>query len=110
MKYAVGVRVEGRSGEFLGVSGVISSRLKVGSQNLLLIRWSDHRESRVPTGAVRVLADEGPNQVPDRVNQNVLARQVNSEDGDGSEDDMSQQSEDSEEGSEQDMGDQDGYL
>ena len=108
MKYAVGVRVEGRSGEFQGVRGVISSRLKVGSQNLLLITWSDRRETRVPTGAVRVLGDEGRNEAPARVIQNALARQVDNEDGDGSEDDLSERSVDSEEGSEQDIGDQDG--
>jgi len=108
MKYAVGVRVEGRSGEFQGIQGVIRDRLKVGSQNFLLLTWSDRRETRVTTGAVRVLGDEGPNEVAVQVNQNIVDPQVNNEDGDGSQDDLSERSVSSEEGSLGDLGDEDG--
>lgn len=108
MKFAVGVRVEGVRGEFQGVRGVVWERLKVGSQNLLLIVWSDRRESRVTTGSVRVLPAEGPNEVAAPANQDIVDPQLEDEDGDGSQDDMSQQSEGSEDSSVQDLGDQDG--
>lgn len=108
MKFAVGVRVEGVRGEFQGIRGVIWQRLKVGSQNLLLIIWSDRRESRVPTGAVRVLDDQGPNDEPVQANQNIPESEAENEDEDWSQDDMSQRSETSDGESVRDLGDIDG--
>jgi len=85
-------------------------RLKVGSKNLLVIRWSDGRESRVVTGSVTVLGAGGPNEVGVVANQVIVDRQVGDEDGDRSLDDMSQGSDMSEIISERDRGDEDGYL
>ena len=76
---------------------------------MLVIRWSDGRESRVYTGAVRVLADGGLNvAVAPMIHANP-GPQAEDVDGDGSDDGMSQQSEGSNDSSEGDMGDQDGY-
>ena len=108
MKFGVGVRVKGRSGVFSGVEGRISSRVKVGTQNLLEIRWSDGRVTRVGTGAVTVLRAGGPNEGVVPVNEEIGHPQVGDSDGDGSEDEMSQRSQSSEEESRRDMGDQDG--
>jgi hypothetical protein len=110
MKFAIGVRIEGKSGEFQGVQGIIFDRWKVGSKNLLVIRWSDGRESRVVTGSVTVLGAGGPNEVGVVANQVIVDRQVGDEDGDRSLDDISQGSDMSEVISERDRGDQDGYL
>ena len=109
MKYGVGVRVEGRLGGFQGVQGFIQSRLKVGHQNLLVIRWSDGRESRATTGSVSVLAAGGLNEAVAPMIQANPGPQAEDVDGDGSDDEMSQQSEGSNDSSEGDMGDQDGY-
>ena len=74
MKFAIGVRIEGKSGEFQGVQGTIFDRWKVGSKNLLVIRWSDGRESRVVTGSVTVLGAGGPNEVGVVDNQVIVDR------------------------------------
>ena len=104
MKFAVGIRVQGGIGAFQGLEGRIINRLKVGSQNLLVIRWSDGRESRVTTGAVTTLADGAPNKQAAPVNEANLYLQVDGEDGDGPRDDISEYSETSEEGSVGDLG------
>ena len=104
MKYAVGIRVQGRTGAFQGLEGRIINRLKVGSQNLLVIRWSDGREARVTTGAVTILADGAPNNQAAPVNEANLDAQVDGEDGNGPRDDISEHSETSEEGSVGDLG------
>ena len=108
MKFGVGVRVEGKSGAFAGVQGVITSRLKVGTQNFLLIRWDNGRDSRETTGAVRNLPVGGPNQVVVRNNQAVRGLQPLNVNRNMSDDEMSQSSSSSEEGSIGDMGDQHG--
>ena len=108
MKFDIGVRVEGKSGEFQGIEGVISERLKVGSQTQLLISWSNRRFSRVPAGAIRVLQAGGPNEVAALVYEVIPDPQVEDEDQQGYQDDMSQWSQSSEEGSVEDLGDQDG--
>ena len=108
MKFGIGVRVKGRSGVFGGVEGQISNRVKVGTQNLLEIRWSNGRVTRVGTGAVTVLGAGGPNEGVVPVNEGIGHPQVEDSDGDGSEDEMSQRSESSEEENRRDMGDQDG--
>ena len=113
MKFAIRIRFEGKSGQLQGVKVIINSRFKVGSQNLQLIWWSNGHESRVGTGAVRVLAAGGQNQLIDPVNQlndNNLATQFEDGDDKGSEDDFSQRSASSEDESERDFGDQDGYI
>jgi hypothetical protein len=110
MKFAIGVRVEGKSGQFQRVQGIISNRLKVGSQNLLEIQWSDGRVSRVSTGAVTVLGARGPNDGVVQVNEDIGGLQAEDIDGNESEDDLSQRSDSSEEGSERDLGDQDGLV
>ena len=92
MKFGVGVRIEGKSGEFQGTEGVIQSRLQVGTQTLLVIRWSDGRESRATTGAVRVLAAEGPNAAVVPIVEGIPGPQVRDVEEDGSDDNMSQQS------------------
>jgi hypothetical protein len=108
MKFAVGVRVQGRIGAFQGLQGRITSRIKVGSQNLLVIRWSDGRESRVTTAGVTVIADGALNNQAAPLNEANLDLQIDGEDGDGPRDDISEHSETSEEGSVGDLGDQDG--
>ena len=108
MKYGIGVRVKGRSGLFSGVEGRIVTRVKVGSQNLLEVRWSDGRVTRVGTGAVTVLEAGGPNEGVVPVNEGIGHPQLEDSDGGGSEDDMSQRSESSEEENRRDRGDQDG--
>ena len=104
MKFDVGVRVEGRTGGFQGFHGVIQSRLKVGHQNLLVIRWSDGRESRATITAVRVLGVGGPVAAVAQMNQANPAPQVEDVDKDGSENDISQRSESSDDNVEGDLG------
>jgi hypothetical protein len=110
MKFDIGVRVVGRTGALQGVQGIIQSRLKVGTQNILSIRWNNGQESRVGTGAVRVLGAGGPNEVVGQVNQANPAPQAEDVDGDGSDDDISQRSESSDDSEGGDLGDQDGYI
>lgn len=110
MKFDIGVRVVGRTGTLQGVEGVIQSRLKVGTQNFLVIRWVNGQESRSTTGAVTVLGAGGPNETVGQVNQANPAPQAEDVDEDGSDDDISQRSESSDESEGGDMGDQDGYI
>ena len=108
MKFGVGVRVEGKSGAIQGFQGVISSRIRIGTQNLLYIRWDNGRETRETTRAVRNLAVGGLNQGVVRNNRVLLALQPLNIDRHIAEDEMSEYSSSSEEGSIRDMGDQDG--
>ena len=55
MKFRVRVRVEGKSGAIQGFQRMISSRIRIGTQNLLYIRWGNGRETRETTRAVRNL-------------------------------------------------------
>lgn len=86
MKFAIGVRVEGRIGALQGLEHWITNRIYVGSQNLLVIRWTDGRESRVTTVGVTFIADGAPNNEAAPANEAKLDLQVDEEDGEGSED------------------------
>jgi hypothetical protein len=106
MKFGVGVRVEGKSGAIQGLQGLISSRLKVGSQNLLLIRWDNGQESQVGTGAVSILGAIAPNQQVDQeipVNPDLHNEE---EDPNIDEDELFEGSESEEDIFEEDFGDQ----
>ena len=110
MKYDIGVRIVGRTGALQGVEGIIQSRLKVGTQNILSIRWNNGQESRCTTGAVSVLGGLGQNEVVGQVNQANPAPQAEDVDEDGSDDDISQRSGSSDDSEGGDLGDQDGYI
>lgn len=110
MKFDIGVRIVGRTGTLQGVEGVIQSRLRVGSQNFLVIRWANGQESRSTTRAVRVLDVGGPNEVVGPANQVNPAPQAQDIDEDGSDEDISQRSDSSDESEGGDLGDQDGYI
>jgi len=53
---------------------------------LLVIRWSDGRESRVTTAGVLIIADRASNNEAAPANEAKLDLQVDEEDGEGSED------------------------
>jgi hypothetical protein len=110
MKFGVGVRVEGKSGAIQGLQGLISSRLKVGSQNLILIRWDNGLESRVGTGAVRVIGEEAPNEAAAPLNHANGGLEDQDTDSNISEDEMSEGSGMSDVDNLEDFGDQDGYY
>ena len=69
MKFGIGVRIEGKSGGIQGLQGCITGRLRIDTQNLVLIRWDNGVETRLTTGAVRFLGVGGRNQVVNRNNQ-----------------------------------------
>ena len=97
-----------KSGAFEGVQGVITSRIEVGIQNFLLIRWDNGQDSVETTGAVKNLPVGGPNQEVVQNNQAVRGLQPLNMNRHISDDEMSQSSSSSEVGSIGDMGDQHG--
>ena len=108
MKFGVGVRVEGKSGAIQGLQGLISSRIKVGSQNLIVIRWDNGHESRVGTGAVKVIVEGAPNQQANPVNEANPGLQNEENESFISEEEMSEGSGISEVDFEGDFGDEEG--
>ena len=74
------------------------------------MRWSNGRESRTTTGAVSVLTAEGPNAAVAPMIQAIPGPQAKNIEEDGSDDDISQRSESSDESFGGDLGDQDGYI
>ena len=110
MKFGVGVRIEGKSGAIQGLQGLISSRVKVGNKNFLLIRWENGTESRVGTAAVKVFGEEVPNDQAVPVNQANQDLEDQDSDSNISEDESVSGTELSEIIWEADLGDQDGKI
>ena len=72
-----------------------------------MIRFSNRRESRLGSGAVRILAGKGPEEVVGQVNQWFRDPLDDHEDREGSKDVIFERLESSEEESEGDLGAQD---